>query len=185
MNRFITILGICTISMLVTPVIAQDKPGMVAAEVVETVVTVRAVDHQRRTVTVEGPSARLTTIKVPAESQNLQQVRPGAKFKVRYVQAVAVGVLKPGAEPSREAVEVMELAPRGATPGGAIVQVAQISGRIEAIDYSARTIVVRGDTGELREFAVGPDVERFESLKVGDVIALRVTDALAMRMIAQ
>ena len=80
---------------------------------------------------------------------------------------------------------MVELAPRGATPGGVIVQVVQISGRIEEIDYAARTIVVRGETGELREFAVGPDVERFESLKVGDVIALRVTDALAMRMIAQ
>ena len=185
MNRFITMLGICAIGMLAAPVIAQDKPGMVAAEEVETVVIVRAVDHQRRTVTVEGPSARLTTIKVPAESQNLDQVRPGAKFKVRYVQAVAVGVLKPGAEPSREAVEVVELAPRGATPGGVIVQVVQISGRIEEVDYAARTLVVRGKTGDLHEFAVSPDVERFESLKVGDVVALRVTEGLAMRMIAQ
>ena len=60
MNRFITMLGICAIGILAAPVIAQDKPGMVAAEEVETVVIVRAVDHQRRTVTVEGPSARLT-----------------------------------------------------------------------------------------------------------------------------
>ncbi|MDH4115386.1 MAG: hypothetical protein OEU89_07930, partial [Burkholderiaceae bacterium] len=70
-------------------------------------------------------------------------------------------------------------------PGGAIVPVTQISGPTEEIDYSARTIVVRGETGGLREFAVGPDVKRFESLKVGDVIAVRVTDALAMQMIAQ
>lgn len=158
---------------------------MVVAEVVETVVTVRAVAHQRRTVTVEGPSARLTTIKAPAESQNLYQVRPEAKFKVRCVRAVAVRALKPGAEPSRGAVQATELAPEGATPGGAIVPVAQISGPTEEIDYSARTIVVRGETGGLREFAVGPDVERFESLKVGDVIAVRVTDALAIQMIAQ
>jgi hypothetical protein len=185
MNRFITMLGICAIGMLATPVIAQDKPGMVVAEELETLVTVRAVHHQNRTVTVEGPSGRLTTIKVPEASQNLYQVYPGAKFKVRYVQAVAVGVLTPGAEPSRDAVQAMELAPKGATPGGVIVQVVQISGRIEEIDYAARTIVVRGETGNLREFAVSPDVERFDSLKVGDVVALQVTEGLAMQMVAQ
>jgi len=185
MRKIAITLGICAATALATPAVAQDKPGAVVADTVETVVTVRSVNHQSRTVTVQGPQGRLVTIKVPDEAQNLYQVYAGAKFKLRYVQAVAVGVLEPGEQPSADAANAMELAPKGATPGGVIVQVVQVSGRIEEIDYDKRTIVVRGPQGNLREFTVSDAVKRFDQLKVGDVVALRVTEGLAMQMIAQ
>lgn len=185
MKKTATLLAICALAALAAPVVAQDKPGMVVADEVETVVTVRSVHHQNRTVTVETEGGRLVTITVPEQSQNLYQIYPGAKFKVRYMEAVAVGVLRPGAEPGRESAEAMELAPKGATPGGMIVRVAQISGRVEEIDYNDRTIVVRGAQGNLREFAVSDAIENFEQLKVGDVVALRVTEALAMEMVSE
>jgi hypothetical protein len=185
MKNILAILGIWAATALGAAAIAEDKPGAVVADEVETVVTVRAVHHQNRTVTVEGENGRLVTIKVPDESQNLYQVYPGAKFKVRYVQAVAVGVLEPGSEPSRQAAEAMELAPKGATPGGVMVRVVQVSGKIEEINYADRKILVRGSQGNLREFVVSDAVERFEELKVGDVVALRVTEGLAMEMIPE
>ena len=79
----------------------------------------------------------------------------------------------------------MKLAPKGATPGGVMVRVVQISGKIEAIDYAARTILVRGPAGNLREFVVSDMVQRFDELRVGDVVGLQVTEALAMEMIKQ
>ena len=185
MKRLLT--SLCAIAALAagTHAVAQDGPAAVFTEEVETVVTVRGVHHINRTVTVEDPDGERVTIKLPDESQNLYQIQPGDQFKVRFAQAVAVGLLGPGEEPSAGVGEAMKLAPKGATPGGVMVRVVQVSGKIEAIDYSRRIILVRGPAGNLREFVVSDMVQRFDELMVGDVVGLQVTGALAMEMIKQ
>jgi hypothetical protein len=166
-------------------VLAQQKPGAVAAAEVETVVTVRSVNHVERTVTVEGPEGGLTTIQVPPEAQNLYQVYPGAKFKVRYLEAVAIGVVKGGGAPDVQTGEAVELAPKGGTPGGIIARVTQITGKVEGVDYANRTLSIRGPEGNLRKYAVGEDIENFDQLQVGDTVGLRVTQAFGMTMLQQ
>jgi hypothetical protein len=185
MKRSLTVLGVIAALASSFQAAAQNEPGVVFTEEIETVVTVRGVHYVNRTVTVEDPDGERVTIKVPDESQNLYQIQPGAKFRVRFAQAVAVGLLAPGQEPSAGVGEAMKLAPKGATPGGVMVSVVQISGKIEAIDYDARTIIVRGPQGNLREFVVSDLVQRFDELRVGDVVGLQVTEALAMEMIKQ
>ena len=185
MKQFLTSLGAALALVVGLQAIAQDGPGIVFTEEVNTVVTVRMVHYLNRTVTVEDPDGERVTIKVPDEAQNLYQVQPGAKFKVRFAQAVVVGLLPPGTQPSAGAGEMMKLAPKGATPGGVMVSVAQISATIEAIDYDSRTVLVRGPQGDLREFVVSDAVQRFDELRVGDVVGLKVTEALAMEMIEQ
>ena len=185
MKHLVAAFVACSALVLSLQAAAQNQPGVAFTEEVETVVTVRGVHHTNRTVTVETADGERVTIKVPEESQNLYQIQPGAKFRVRFAQAVAVGLLPPGSEPSVGSGEAMKLAPKGATPGGVVVSVTQISGRIEAIDYSARTILVRGPQGNLREFVVSDAVQRFEDLKVGDVVGLKVTEALAMEMMPE
>jgi len=185
MKQFMIAFGAAFALVFGLQAIAQDGPGIVFTEEVNTVVTVRMVDHVNRTVTVEDPDGERVTIKVPDEAQNLYQVQPGAKFRVRFAQAVVVGLLPAGSQPGAGAGEMMKLAPKGATPGGVMVSVAQISATIEAIDFDARTVLVRGPEGNLREFVVSDAVQRFNELQVGDVVGLKVTEALAMEMIAQ
>ncbi len=185
MKQLVTMVGAVLLLTAGVQVIAQDEPGAVATIEMEAVVTVRGVHHVNRTVTVEGPGGERIVIKVPEESQNLYQIQPGAKFQIRYAQAVAVGLLDPNEEPSAGAGEVMKLAAKGANPGGVIVRVMQVSGRVEAIDYDAREIIVRNAQGNLREFLVSDEVRRFEEVVVGDVVGLRVTEAFAMEMIPE
>lgn len=185
MKRFLTLLGAGAALLFGLQTFAQTDSDVVFTEEVETIVTVRGVHHVNRTVTVEEPNGERVTIKVPDESENLYQIQPGDKFRVRFAQAVAVGLLSPGDEPSAGVGEAMRLAPKGATPGGAMVRVVQLSGKIVAIDYASRTIIVRGPAGNLREFVVSEMVQRFEDLMIGDVVGLQVTEALAMEMIKQ
>ena len=166
-------------------VLAQEKPGVVAAAEVETVVMVRSVNYQDRTVTVQGPEGGLTTIQVPPEAQNLDQVHPGSKFKVRYLESVAIGVVSGGGKPDARFAEAVELAPKGGTPGGVMARVTQVTGTVEGVDYGNRTVAIRGPEGNLRRYAVGDDVENFDQLQVGDTVGLRVTQALGMTMMQQ
>ena len=175
-------------AVLTLPAVASaqtDKPGAVLAGAVETVVTVRAVNYVGRTVTIETPGGERATIFVPPEAQNLDQVYPGARFRVRYLESVAVYISPTGGQP--EAVEHTEvqLAEKGATPGGVIVNVRQLQARVEEIDYSARTVVLTGPEGNRVKLTVDDEVKRFAEIKSGDIVVVRYTEGLAMKMIKE
>ncbi len=167
----------------VAPASADDKPGVVVADVVEQIVTVQAVNYTERTVTIALPTGEVTTIKVPDESKNLDQVHAGSRFRVVYAQSVVIAVIGEKSEPSAGSVDRMELAAKGDIPGGTLVSVKEITARVEGMENAARTVSVRGPSGELRRYVVGPEVQRFDNIQVGDTVVLRYTEAIGFKMI--
>lgn len=57
-----------------------------------------------------------------------------------------------------------------------------VKGRIESIDAANRTIAVKGPRGNTGTIAVGPEVKNFDQMKVGDEVALRYVEALALKL---
>jgi hypothetical protein len=163
---------------------AQTKDEAVAIDATEAIVTVVEVDEYKRTVTVRGPRGNMAVITVPPESQNLDQVHPGARFKVRYVESVAVSITKGGAASSSSG-RSMKLAPKGDIPGGMIVNVRQIAGIVESIDHSGRILSIRGPEGNVLAVKVDDEVQGLDKLEKGDRISVEYTESLAMRMIKQ
>ena len=79
----------------------------------------------------------------------------------------------------------MELAPKGATPGGTISQVVQVQARVDAIDYNERTVVLTGPEGNSVKLKVDESVKRLNEVKVGDIVVVGYTQALAAEMIRE
>jgi hypothetical protein len=182
-TAFAIILGLLTLVLSgLAP--AQDKGEAVVVDTVETVVTVVEVDREKRVVIVRGPAGNLTEVAVPPEAQNLDQVQPGSRFRVKYLESVAVKVRKGGAA-SSSAGRTMKLAPKGDTPGGVIVNMLQVAGVVETIDYGTRVVSVRGPEGRLLIFTVADEVQGLEKVQVGDTISVEYTESLAMRMIKE
>ncbi len=177
----LSVIGILSF-VLPPPVIAQEKAGAIAAAAIEAVVTVVDVDRAKRIVTVRGPQGREVAINVPPEAQNLDQVQPGSRFKVRYLESVAVSIKK-GGTASSSAGRTVKLAPKGDVPGGMVVNMVQIAGVVESIDYGSRLVSVRGPEGRLLNFTASDDVQDLEQFRTGDVISVEYTESLAMRMI--
>jgi hypothetical protein len=173
---------LCSLA-LVPAAQAQVKDGAVVVDQVEAVVTVTKVDPKARTVTFRGPKGGIATLNIPPEAQNLDQVKPGQQYKMKYVEAVAVAISKGGA-PSASAGEQVKLAPKGAKPGGMMVRSAQISGVVDAIDYTNRYVAVRGPKGNTLALKAAEDVA-LDELSAGDRITLAYTEALAVEMVAQ
>jgi Cu/Ag efflux protein CusF len=173
---------LCSLT-LVPAAQAQVKDGAVVVDQVEAVVTVTKVDPKARTVTFRGPKGGIATLNIPPEAQNLDQVKPGQQYKMKYVEAVAVAISKGGA-PSASGGEQVKLAPKGAKPGGMMVRSAQISGVVDAIDYTNRYVAVRGPKGNTLALKVAEDVA-LDQLSAGDRITLAYTEALAVEMVAQ
>jgi len=185
MKRLLIALSVASLSLTVSGGHAQDRPGAVLTEVAEAVVTVTAVDQQARTVTFEGQDGQPVTIKVPDAAQNLDQVHPGARFLLRYLQSVAVYIapVASGATPSSDVSSSMQLAEKGANPGGVITEVVQIQARVDAIDYNERTVVLTGPEGNSVKLKVDDRVKRLNEVNVGDIVVVAYTQALAAEMI--
>jgi hypothetical protein len=186
MKKALALIAAATLGASTFSVLAQDTTGAVAVSEIEAIVTVIDVDADARIVTVQGPRGRTATIDVPPEAQNLDQVHPGAKFKMRYIESVALALTRGGnAAPSASAGKSVQLAAKGDTPGGMIVTVKTISAEVEGVDNAGRILTVRGPQGNVREFKVSDDVQGLDEVNVGDLITLQYTEALAMRMIKE
>jgi hypothetical protein len=174
--------AVCSLALLQAAQ-AQVKDSAVVVDQTEAVVTVTAVDVEKRKVTFRGPKGGVATLTVPKEAQNLDQVKPGQQYKLKYVEAVAVEIKK-GGKPAAAAAEDVKLAPKGAKPGGTVVRTVVLAGVIDAIDYTNRYVAVRGPKGNTVSLKAAPDVP-LEQLSAGDRIAVNYTEALAIEMAAQ
>src|SRR5690349_14032390 len=161
----------------------QLKDGAMAVEQNEAVVTVMAVDVAKKTVTIRGPKGNVETLDVPQESQNLDKVKPGDRFKLKYIEAVAVGISKGGAPEQSETKDV-KVSPKGGTPGGMIVRTQKRSVMIDAVDYKSRYIAVRGANAQTLALKVADDVP-IEQLSAGDRVSIVYTQAVVAEMVPQ
>jgi len=166
-----------------TPVHAQPRGAMVGAEV-EALVTVVSVDKQRRIVVFRGPRGNEVEMQVPPEAQNLDQVKKGAVFRVKYAEAMAIAITRGGGVgPSKGEEQNVKMAKKGANPGGTAVRTRHISGVVEAIDLKGRYVAVRGPNRTV-SLQAGDDV-KLEELQVGDRISIAYTQGLALEMVPQ
>jgi hypothetical protein len=174
---------IAAISALIiaTPVLAQPRAAAVGGEV-EALVTVVNVNKQTRTVTFRGPRGNMVDMQVPPEAPNFDKVSKGSVFKVKYAEALVVGITR-GGVPSRGQEEKVVVGKKGANPGGVATRTRHISGRIEAIDLKNRYVAVRGPEQTVA-LQVGDDV-KLDELQVGDRITVAFTQALAIEMVPQ
>ena len=158
------------------------KPGAIVVDVVEWSGRVTAVDLTKRTVTLEGPSGRLAMVNAK-NARNLDQVKIGDTVKIRYAEELAIFVRKTDAAPQAMEAKAVELAPKGEKPGGVMTDTFEITANVEAIDYQTRAIALKGPLGNTRIFKVSDAVERFNEIKAGDQVVVRVTEAIALAVV--
>lgn len=158
------------------------KPGGVIVEVVKLTGTVKAVDMEKKNVTIEGSGGR--TVMVNAKNaRNLDQVKVGDKVNLEFVESLALFVRKADAPPSASEAQVVELAPRGQKPAGLMAETIEITGNVESVDSKVRTITVKGPAGNVRTLKVDKAVKNFGQIKKGDQVVLRYTEAVALKVV--
>ena len=90
--------------------VAAQPSNILGAEEVRA--TVETVDQQARTVLLRGPTGGLLTVHAGPEVRNLPQVKPGDQVVVRYTEAVAARIVRPG-DPAPESTTTMARAAPG------------------------------------------------------------------------
>jgi DNA-binding beta-propeller fold protein YncE len=157
--------------------------GVVVIDSTKVTATVESIDYAKRLVTLTGPQGNLVSFKAGDAVRNVDQVKVGDKVTAEYMESVAVFVRKSGDPPSAGEAEMVAVAPKGAKPGVLMVQTAEVTAKVEAIDLKTHTITLIGPEGKTKKFKVDKSVKPLDKLKKGDDITLRVTDALAITVV--
>lgn len=155
-----------------------EKPGGVVVQEVQATAVVKAIDQEKRLVTLTLPSGETETFTAGPEIRNLAQVKVGDKVTATYVQSLAILVRGSKEPPSAENATTVKLAAKGAKPGAYIANTQTLTAKVTAIDYKTRVVTLTGPKGNSLTFEVGPDVQNLDKVKKGDDVVVRYTESL-------
>jgi hypothetical protein len=159
----------------------EAKPAKVVADSVKVRGTIDAIDKEKGTVTLKGPKGRSVTIEVRDPSK-FDVIKVGDPVVATYVEAVAVQVRKAGTgTPSASVQETRVTSKPGETPAGAVGRELTVTATITAIDKKAKTVTLKGPMGIAETIKVR-DPKNLEGVKVGDLVDLTYTQALAVAL---
>ncbi|MEX1061295.1 MAG: hypothetical protein WED13_09790, partial [Methyloceanibacter sp.] len=164
------------------------------AGVISMTATVEAIDVTNQLVTVVGPNNNWVVVKVGPE--HIKVIKIKEKITISYADEVAVALRKYDGPPMTDGQGFVQAEESGmdmnpptvaeqdwveATPHGATeLTTIEISDTIAAINRHKRTITFAGTGGKTRTIAIGPGVQGFDQVEVGDRVVLLVTRAVAV-----
>jgi hypothetical protein len=157
----------------------QEKPSGMKERVIEVTATVEAIDLDKRIVTLKGPNGNVFDLKVGEKAKNLPQVKVGDLLKVKYYEALAFEVKKPGAAGGAEATGAVATAKPGEKPAGIAAGQVTVTATVETIDTKKQRVTLKGPEGKLLEVKV-KDPKNLKNVKKGDQVVLTYTEALAL-----
>lgn len=155
-------------------------PGGVVANEVTSTAIVMEINAEQRVVTLKFADRSAKAYKLGPEVRNFDQLKVGDQVRTTLVESVALFIRKPSEEPFAGQVQTVQVAAKGAKPGVITTDTSEIRGTVEAIDYAARTVTLKGPGGNMAICNVDESVKNFKNVSLGDEIVLRVTNAMAL-----
>lgn len=185
MLRALLIVAAVAIPFMAGPAFAgdpADKPAGVVVGSTTLKATVDAIDYDKRTVVLRSEDGSTTTkMDVGPEVKNFKQVKKGDVLVVEHVESVALVVVPKGEAPSAKGgSSYVETAKLGEKPRRVEVNTVEVVATVDAIDYKARTVTLRGPEGNTRTLKVGPEAKRFDNVKKGDEVYVSYTETTAI-----
>lgn len=191
---FLLLAGVCGLASVApaqvpakpaTPPPAAAKPatppaGQAVMASVTVTATVTAINQQTRAVTLTADNGQSYSFVADSAVKNLAQVKQGDRVTVTYIEALAYDVRKSGQAAASTTV-AGAAAPVGAMPAGAIAQQTKVTVTITAIDPKVPSVTFKGPQGNTQTVKV-LHPERLQGVKVGDVVDLTYTQALAIKV---
>jgi hypothetical protein len=163
-------------------IVKEGVPGGSVVRTYEVQATVASIDKRARKITLVDAAGIKTTVKAGPEVVNFDQIREGDKLKITAAQELVVSLAGEGETPKDGAAQAVALAPKGAKPGGIMAETKQVTAKVTAIDAEQREATLQFEDGTTHTVAVRSDVD-LSKRKVGETVVIRMTEALAIRVV--
>ena len=152
-----------------------ENPTVYREKDVTITATVQAIDLKKRIVTVKGgPKEQVVELKVDEKAGNLSRLKVGDRVVVKYIESVAVRVMKPGE------VKVKETETKVVVEGpGTEERQTTVTATIQDIDRNTNNVFLKWPGGATVGMHV-KDPQILEDVKVGDQVVITYTDTVAI-----
>lgn len=166
--------------IIVSSVQAQDTKGKTIVASVTVTATVTKIDQKSREVTIKTDSGQVYSFVASSDVKNLAQVKKGDKITATYAESLAYQIRQHGGNsPGLETTDVAVVAQPGAKPAGAVAHQTTLTVTITAINHKTPSVTFKGPNGITKTIKVD-DPTRLQGVKVGDVVDLAYTEAVAI-----
>jgi hypothetical protein len=159
---------------------AQNTKGQSVMSSETVTATVIDVNQKTREVYVKLDNGEEYSFVAGDKVKNLAQVKKGDIITVVYTEAIAYQVKEHGTAGMKTTTAVKSAEP-GAKPGGVVAQQTTVTVTITAIDPNAPTVTFMGPKGNKETIKVR-DPKNLEGVKVGDMVDITYTEALAIKV---
>jgi exosome complex RNA-binding protein Csl4 len=139
-----------------------------------------AVDRMDRTVALLGPEGNVVAVEVGPQARNFDQIEVGDMVKAKYYESIALYLGKKGEKMGVTSGVVAARSAKGDMPAGAVVETVDVSAEIKSIDKKKRAVTLILPDGKNITTEVDKSVRAFDTLKVGDSVNARYTEATAI-----
>ena len=173
--------GRLTSEVATTAVVAEGVPGGGVVATYELTASVAAIDKASRKVTLVDAAGIKKTVKAGPEVINFDQIRVGDQLKITATEELVVFEAGAGETPTDSGAQLVAFAPKGAKPGAVMAETTRVTAKVTAIDAEHHKATLQFEDGTTRTVAVRPDVD-LRKQKVGENVAIRITDALAIQV---
>jgi hypothetical protein len=154
------------------------------SQVVSFQARVKAVDLEKRLVTLQDASGEEAVFHADEAVRNLPQVRVGDEVVGELAEAIVLEVRPATREEAAAGASILDVvatAEPGQRPAGRFVRQIRAVLTIEALDAEAGTATLRGPAGNARVVPVR-DRRNLERVKVGDTVVATYTESLTLEV---
>lgn len=167
------------------PAVAAETPQKATvSEVVKLTATVKAVDYDKRLITLQGPKGNVMSFEADANVKRFNEIKAGDVISVNHTQAIAAELKKSGSGQTGQGVSVTQdvKAVKGGTPGLKGQREVRTTVTIDEVDLRNNMVAFTNHQGASSMVKVmQPQMREFiKSLKVGDKVDLVYTEAVVI-----
>ncbi len=161
-------------------VIQEGVPGGVTTEVEQIRAVVSAIDHAKRTFTLQDAQGHRRTLQAVPEMINFPQLKVGDKVKATVTVERVVYLQEPQAMASPDGgAALLATAPAGSKPGMLMADTVEVTAQVVAIDTTQHTATLVFADGSRKLVKVRPDVV-LKTEYLNRQLVIRLTSAFAV-----
>lgn len=161
----------------------REMPSFSASRSMQLVAVVEAINHETRDVTLQGPEGNSVSFVASEEARNLNQVEVGDEVAVEVYEEMTISLAEGDCEEAAAAeIAGVARAEEGETPAGMAFDTIVVTATVEEIDLEANTFKLKGPAGNVEQFNAR-DPENLKLAKVGDLVVITTTSAIALSLI--
>jgi translation elongation factor P/translation initiation factor 5A len=156
--------------------VIETADGAIIVDTFTTTATVTGINADKREVMLVAPDGRKTTYKAGPEVVNFSQLQVGDQVKAVFTEEVAVAIGNSAATLPTGGSAVA-LAPVGAKPGGVMVETANVTAKVTAVDAKKHKVTFQLADGTSKTVKAGKKVD-VSGLNVGDSVSVQVGEGV-------